>query len=229
MPELNLVDGLYTYSRPGLNALEREWYHQHVLSQEGLLLKYQQLAEKVAASKGVDISQVYESLMQGKKDPSKALEFFGAHFVEVQLIEQEQAKSTRCSPDLMAEMILRSRLKPDWVSAHLADLTHEYGWILDQSEIKSLIGLPRSQWLSDEIRKRSCQELVGLLPSWQIRALKEFVENELLEGEKPEINLPPKLSEVLGKSEPGSSKLETRSHPSAENLNELTEHALVTG
>lgn len=229
MPEeLNLVDGLYKYSHPGLNALEREWYHTHVLTQEGLLESYQDLVDKVVVEKNTTVGAVYQALEAAQREPAKALSFFGRHFVDVQLIQQEQARFARCSPDRMAEMILRSRLKPDWVSANLQWLTNEYGWLLTQEQIKSLIGLPRTEWLSNAIREQSCRELVGVLPSWQIRALKDFVENELLEGADSTIVAPVELSESLGKPSNGVATSGNQSQTSEADLKSGIDSPLVT-
>ena len=227
MPELNLVDGLYQYSRPGLNALEREWYHSHVISQEGLLVKYQELAEKIAKGKGIEVAAVYEHLMGASDDVSKALEFFGGFFVEVQLIEEEQKRFGRCAVDRAAEMILRSRLKPDWIKTHLQDLAAEYELIISQDDLRAISSLPRSEWLDNSIRQKLVNQLT--LPSWQSRELKEFVENELLEGETPKLQMPAQLEETLGKPQGDLLQQESRSSGSVVTLSEHIAIAPATG
>ena len=227
MPELNLVDGLYQYSRPGLNALEREWYHSHVISQEGLLVKYQELAEKIAKGKGIEVSAVYEHLMGASSDVSKALEFFGGFFVEVQLIEEEQKRFGRCAVDRAAEMILRSRLKPDWIKTHLQDLAAEYELIISQDDLRAISSLPRSEWLDNSIRQKLISQLA--LPSWQSRELKEFVENELLEGETPKLQMSVEIAETLGKHQDDSLQQESRSNGSVVTLSEHIAIAPATG
>ncbi|NEQ52028.1 MAG: hypothetical protein F6K11_18125 [Leptolyngbya sp. SIO3F4] len=225
MPELNLVDGLYTYSKPGLNCLEREWYHENVISNEGVLLEYQKLAEKVAESKDIPVTEVYQSLLDANDNTAKALEFFGAFFVEVQLIQTKEASRSRNAPSLMAEMIIRSRLKPSWINAKSAELLTIYGFSLKPNESDHLSDLPRSKWLADEQRAAALFELTTMLPSWQIRDLAKFVENELLEGADPTMVTPQPIEKTLGKHESDLSKQQKPPPVNVESSNKLTEVA----
>ena len=209
---LDLVDGLYTYDEPGFNQLEGEHYYQHVLSNEGQLLAYQELAEKVAKSKGIAIDKVYEKFLHANDNPSEALGFFGAYFVEVQLLQAKQLSSERNRPFAIAEMILRSRLKPTWLQANLVELTDEYGPLFTPDELGVINDLHRCEWLSDATRERALHKLVSILSKQQIRKLVAFAENELMEGTDPQ-SIPTELSEVLGKPASESSERKTRSQP----------------
>lgn len=196
---LNLVDGLYRYDQPGFNQLENEFYYQYVISNEGQLIEYQELAEKIAESKGIKVDQVYEKFLGASDNTADAVSFFGSFFVDVQLLRSKQLSSERNRPFLIAEMMLRSRLQPFWVSANLAELTEDYGTVFSPEELELVSRLHRADWLSDSIREKALKRLVSVLPKQQVRLLNEFAENELLEGAKPEIKLPAEMSEVLGK------------------------------
>lgn len=196
---LNLVNGLYTYEEPGFNQLENEYYYQHVLSNEGQLIEYQNLAEKIATAKGLTVEAIYDQILEAKNDQAKALDFFGAFFVEVQMLQVKQLADERNRPFVIAEMILRSRLRPDWIKANLQELEVAYGPLFIGDELSSIENLHRAEWLSNETRQKAISRLTSILSKQNIRALVAFAEHELMEGQTPDIKLPAELSEVLGK------------------------------
>ena len=98
-------------------------------------------------------------------------------------------------------MILRSRLKPDWVAANVDTIAQEYG--LTAQDFAPIADLPRYEWLNNEVRAKVIGYLTKMLPPWQLRALCKFVDNELLEGEQPPQLKPANPVLMLGKQQSG--------------------------
>lgn len=194
---LNFLDGLFQYPRPGFNQLEREWYWDHVISNEGLLVGYQELAEKVAKDKEVSTAEALEIFLNAAKEPQKALAFLGGYFVELQKLELKQQSRARNADGLLSEMFLRSRLTPQWLVANSAAIDQEYGVKIDAEYHKNL---RRSEWLNDAERRKLIQEFCSLMPVYQIREIAKVATLEMNEGH--EITLA--KDAPLGKPESGS-------------------------
>lgn len=208
---LDFREGLHKYSRPGFNQLERDFYAEEVIGNEAMLVRYQELAEKVAASKGIDIEKVYDIFLKASQDAKSALEQLGGFMIELQEIMAEQNRQQRHQKIRLVEMLLRSRLRPDFLLGNTEELDQEFGVQIPEKERDYLLKLPRNRWLKDAIREDVIKQICWLLPSSIVNELYEAAQFEMFEGNVPEATDSESIDETLGKQGGGSGRLNGQS------------------
>ncbi len=205
---LNFLEGLYQYSSPGFNGLEREWFATEVISNEWQIVKLQELAKRIAEAREQKVGEVYEILVKAQgADGDRLIATLGEFILDLQQIQVEGAQRQRTQNQRIASMFLCSRLKPEWMLANAQDLFDEYGVNIPEHR-DHLMGIPRARWMSDPIRKNIIDQICAMLSSSEIRIIVDAVELEMNEGQRFN-SVPTTAEELLGKQQKDSRLPET--------------------
>ncbi|MBW4478658.1 MAG: hypothetical protein KME54_17800 [Tolypothrix brevis GSE-NOS-MK-07-07A] len=205
VPEVVDVAGFPLPKMGGLNPEEKDYMANKIRN-----VQFQEIAplaeiadlvvEKEKISKIEAISLIRKTLEGNAGKSEEEIDRLLAFAIEYQ---HELGRIKK--PDMMVErqsqevavMILRSRLKPEWILENIENLRASFRCSLDKEQCALLMATPEENWLSDATREKVIRQIVRKLPeniyaqiaTFALGEEKEWVELPIITFESEDVTL----------------------------------------
>jgi hypothetical protein len=200
VPEVADITGFPLPKMGGLNPEEKDYMADKIRN-----VQFQEIAplaeiadlvvEKEKISKIEAISLIRKTLEgnagKTEEEVDKLLAFAIEYQHELGRIKKPDMLVERQSQEV-AVMILRSRLKPEWILENIDHLRASFRCSLDKEQCALLMATPEENWLSDATREKVIRQIVRKLPENIYSQIASFALGEEREwAELPSITFEP--------------------------------------
>ena len=230
VPEIVNIAGFPLPKMGGLNPEEKDYMADKIRN-----VQFQEIAplaeiadlvvEKEKISKFEAISLVRKTLEgnagKTEEEIDKLLAFAIEYQHELSRIKKPDMLAERQSQEV-AVMVLRSRLKPEWILENIEHLCASFRCSLDKEECVLLMAVFEENWLSDTTREKVIRQIVRKLPENIYSQIATFALGEEREwAELPVITFEPE-DVTLGERSKGFGNTKKSSRKSASSTEKPT-------